>query len=243
MTAPCSATLYRRDFVGDAPLLLYPLAGLVIGLVLTRIFGLDTLWADALYYLEGDHWAWRNAWLTSQLLHKYGQQFSSAWGVGLLAFTVGCFFTARTRHLRRGLVCLCTAVTASLLLVSLGKHWLALPCPWDLQRYGGDLTGSAYTLYPGEVSGCFPAGHAAGGYCLVALYFFARYQGLRRPGLWLWPAAIIGPVYGLTQQLRGAHFLSHDLVSLALCWFVSYAIFALATYRQSARNAVSVTLQ
>jgi membrane-associated PAP2 superfamily phosphatase len=38
----------------------------------------------------------------------------------------------------------------------------------------------------------------------------------------------IGPLYGLTQQLRGAHFLSHDLVSIALCWFVSYAVFAFA---------------
>ncbi|WP_293623502.1 phosphatase PAP2 family protein [Salinisphaera sp.] len=212
----------------NKPLLIHPALILIAGLVVTRGFAIDRLWADALYRLEGGHWALRNAWFTARLLHEYGQRFSIVWGVGLLAFTALSLCLSRLRSWRRSLVCLCASVLSSLLLVSLSKHWLALPCPWDLQRYGGDLLGHAYALYPGEVGGCFPAGHAAGGYCLVGLYFLARDQHLQRPWLWLLPAAFIGPVYGLAQQLRGAHFLSHDLVSAALCWFVSYAVFALA---------------
>ena len=212
----------------NRPFLVYPGLAFITGLVVIRAFDIDRLWADWLYGVEGGHWALRHAWLTSQVLHDDGQRFSIAWGVALLALTAVSAWHTRLRPWRRGLVCLCAAVLASLLLVSLSKHLLALPCPWDLQRYGGDLAGSAYTLHPGDVGGCFPAGHAAGGYCLVALYFFARHYYLQRPWLWLLPAVFIGPLYGLTQQLRGAHFLSHDLVSIALCWFVSYAVFAFA---------------
>jgi membrane-associated PAP2 superfamily phosphatase len=209
-------------------LVLYPLLALVAGLIAVYAFGLDHRWADYLFRLEGGQWTLRHAWLTSRVLHEYGQQFSIAWGVLLLALTAVSFAWERLQRWRRGLACLCLSIIISLLLVSLSKHMLALPCPWDLARYGGDVAGAAvYALHPGEVGGCFPAGHATGGYCLVAFYFFARVHGLRRPALWLLPGLVVGLVYGLTQELRGAHFLSHDMVSIALCWFVSYAVFRL----------------
>ena len=83
----------------------------------------------------------------------------------------------------------------------------------------------AYALYPGEVNGCFPAGHAAGGYCLFALYFFARQYRLPMPSAWLLPGLVVSVAYGLAQELRGAHFLSHDVASAELCWLVSYMVF------------------
>ncbi len=209
----------------DVSLFVIPLLVLVVGLLVTRGLGGDRVWADLLYQIEGGHWTLRHAWITSRVLHEYGQRFSIAWGVGLLALTIWAAFGGVLHKYLRGLVCLCIAVLASLLLVSLSKHMIPLPCPWDLQRYGGDVAGQAYDLYPGQVSGCFPAGHAAGGYCLVALYFFARVYAFRRQVLWLLPAVIVGLTYGLTQELRGAHFLSHDIVSAALCWFVSYGVF------------------
>jgi len=206
-------------------LFVIPLLVLVVGLLFTRALDGDRVWTDFLYQIEGGHWKLRHAWITSRVLHEYGQRFSIAWGVGLLALTLWAAFGGALHKYRRGLVCLCIAVLASLLLVSLSKHMIPLACPWDLQRYGGDVVGHAYGLYPGEVSGCFPAGHAAGGYCLVALYFFARVYALRKQFLWLLPAVIVGLTYGLTQELRGAHFLSHDIASAALCWFVSYGVF------------------
>ena len=58
----------------------------------------------------------------------------------------------------------------------------------------------------------------------MALYFFFlrvaprwRYAGL---GIGL----LAGTVFGLAQQLRGAHFLSHDVASLAVCWSVACAV-------------------
>ena len=31
-------------------------------------------------------------------------------------------------------------------------------------------------------------------------------------------------MFGIAQQLRGAHFLSHDLWALMLCWLVALAM-------------------
>lgn len=217
-----------RPAVYTDALVWVPLLALVAGLGAVYAFDLDHQWADYLFRAEGGRWSLRHAWLTSRVLHEYAQQFSIAWGVALLGLTAVSFGPTRLRYWRRGLVCLCIAVLLSLLLVSLGKHVLALPCPWDLAIYGGDVTGAAvYALHPGQVGGCFPAGHAAGGYCLIALYFFARHYRWRHPVLWLAPGLVIGLTYGFAQELRGAHFFSHDMVSLALCWFVSYAVFQL----------------
>lgn len=33
---------------------------------------------------------------------------------------------------------------------------------------------------------------------------------------------MLGLTFGITQQLRGAHFLSHDLWSAALCWAIAW---------------------
>jgi membrane-associated PAP2 superfamily phosphatase len=38
---------------------------------------------------------------------------------------------------------------------------------------------------------------------------------------------VAGGVFGAAQQLRGAHFLSHDLWTLATCWTVSLLLFLL----------------
>ena len=41
---------------------------------------------------------------------------------------------------------------------------------------------------------------------------------------WLWTALAVGIFLGLSQQLRGAHYLSHTLWSAWLCWTVGLAV-------------------
>jgi membrane-associated PAP2 superfamily phosphatase len=130
---------------------------------------------------------------------------------------------------RRPAVALLLSVLLSTSIVALLKSATQMDCPWDLLGYGGqrpfiDLFATRPAGLP--AAACFPAGHASAGYAWVALYFFA---GAVRPrwriaGLCTGLAA--GLVFGFAQQLRGAHFLSHDLASLMVCWLV-----ALATHR------------
>jgi len=102
-----------------------------------------------------------------------------------------------------------------------------MDCPWDLLRYGGTHPRvGLFGLRPAGLgrNHCFPAGHASGGYAWLALYFFFLAV---RPG-WRWAGlaagACLGLVFGVSQQLRGAHFLSHDLWTIAICWTTALAL-------------------
>jgi membrane-associated PAP2 superfamily phosphatase len=49
----------------------------------------------------------------------------------------------------------------------------------------------------------------------------------RLAALWaLLAAGLVWAVFSLGQQARGAHFLSHDLASLAIVWFVQLLLYA-----------------
>lgn len=102
--------------------------------------------------------------------------------------------------------------------------------PWDLLRYGGRQPFiGLFTLRPEGMpaQACFPAGHASAGYAWLCLYFFAL---LWRPS-WRWTGLWIGLgtglVFGISQQLRGAHFLSHDIATALICWLLSLGLYVL----------------
>jgi len=216
-----SATALRAYF-------LWPLLVLAVVAGLWMVIGGDLRLADTLYRAQGGQWTLRHAWWFQEVLHHSGQRFSQWLGVGVfLALMFSCGH-ARFKHWRKPLVYLFLAVGLSAGLVSLLKHLTQMDCPWDLQRYGGihpfvGLLESRPAALGRAV--CFPAGHASSGYAWLALYFFA----LRTRPRWRWWGLGIGlatgAVFGFTQQLRGAHFLSHDLATLAICWCVAAGLF------------------
>jgi membrane-associated PAP2 superfamily phosphatase len=117
------------------------------------------------------------------------------------------------------------AVGGSCLLVGFLKKCLAVSCPWEFGIYGGHLAYEDLNqqLWSRTGSGCFPAGHASAGYAWVGLYFVCMQSR------WRWHALVaalgFGALFGFVQQLRGAHFISHDLASLAICWFYSLGLY------------------
>jgi membrane-associated PAP2 superfamily phosphatase len=101
-----------------------------------------------------------------------------------------------------------------------------LHCPWAIQRYGGDheyrRIFSPLTPEQREDCGrCFPAGHASGGFALMSLYFVWRRRWL---GLGLGLAT--GWAMGGYQMFKGAHFLSHTVVTMLLAWLAIEGIAA-----------------
>lgn len=188
----------------------------------------DQWLADQFYRWEGGQWALKDAWWTSHVVHRGGKNLSTfAALLAMLALLRACF-DARWKPLRLPLLYLLLAVGLSTGIVALLKSMTQMDCPWDLQRYGG-LRPFVGLFQPRPVvlghAGCFPAGHASAGYGWVALYFFAL---LLRPH-WRWPAlaaaVALGLVFGVSQQLRGAHFLSHDVWSLAVSWTVAVLLY------------------
>jgi len=211
--------------------LLLPLALLTVATICLIPLGGDRWLADHVYAAEGGRWALRNSFVTTRILHAGGKALSTLAWLGVFAMTLRSTIDLRWKPLRRPLFALLLSVALSTLTVSVLKHTTGMDCPWDASIYGG--AHPYFTLFevrpPGiKPSGCFPAGQASAGYAWVALYFFFanvrpawRYRGL----------AIgigAGAILGIAQQLRGAHYLSHDLWTLAISWFVALAIHRLS---------------
>nr|WP_082708475.1 phosphatase PAP2 family protein [Marinobacterium profundum] len=225
-----SAAPLRWRQLGLIPLVLF-----LLGVALLEIWELDLKLGDLLYRLEGQQWALREHWITAGIIHNGGRLLS----FGLLFITLLgwglSWIRPSLRHWRPGLSYLISAVLCSVLLVNIAKRLTGLDCPWSLQRYGADrIYHSLFSLDPATASGgsCFPAGHASAGYAWVALYFLAlhHFSDSSAPSrcyrhLALLPGLGLGLIFGISQQLRGAHFISHDLWTLAICWFSALILY------------------
>lgn len=108
-----------------------------------------------------------------------------------------------------------------------------IACASQLVRYGGDIPDwlGHFTITrlfaDNDLHGCFPSGHASGGFALLALGMLQRKPATRR-ALWL-GAVLYGSWMGTYQLLRGAHFLSHVVASalvaqLVVCVVARYVL-------------------
>ncbi|MCH1929456.1 phosphatase PAP2 family protein [Shewanella sp. A25] len=183
----------------------------------------DMRWATTLFHWQGgiDSWPLRGHWLTQSIFHTSGRNLVVLLALLVLLGVGLSFRNPWLRPYRRGLSYLFTSVLASVLLVRIGKDITHMACPWDVVEFGGRML--HYSLFvklpEGTAYGqCFPGGHSSGGYAWVALfYFFKEYQPrYAKAGLIF--GLVLGAVFGFAQELRGAHFLSHDLWSLAIAW-------------------------
>lgn len=220
---------------------------LAISVLLTvLLMGLQgDLWlADHIYALEGYAWSLQAAYFTQDLLHVAGRQVSKDLWFTLALLAILSLLLPQARRWRWPLLYLLLSTALSTAAVGLLKHWTNVDCPWDLLRYGGHkayygiLSARPSTVAHGE---CFPAGHASAGYAWVALYFFALGECPR----WRWWAlgfALgLGGAFGLAQQLRGAHFLSHDVWTLMICWLVALALYRPILGRSGERFSIGAT--
>lgn len=192
---------------------------------------LDLWFADRLYALQGGGWALRDHWFTYEVMHHYGKIAVIGFGLAVLTLALLSCCIEGLKRWRWPLAYLVSGLVLVPALISLGKHFSEVPCPWDLARYGGELLyrhslEHDFAWVGLHARSCFPAGHAAGGFGLLVIYF-AAWPFARRPALYLLPGLLVGTAFGLGQQLRGAHFVSHDLWTAALAWFLALALFVL----------------
>lgn len=97
-------------------------------------------------------------------------------------------------------------------------------CPAEMTRYGGEVPyARVFDCYPegqkpARRGRCFPAGHASGGFALFALAGLGRTRRGQRLGFAI--GLVAGVWMGGYQILKGAHYLSHTMVTALLTWIV-----------------------
>lgn len=128
---------------------------------------------------------------------------------------------------RRGLWLGVLVIATVPALAGLGKKYTNTFCPSEIRRYGGDV---AYARlcepYPADDQptrrgGCFPAGHASGGFALMGLLAVRSSRRWRRGAVAFGLA--LGWWMGGYQMLKGAHYLSHTTTTMLIAWIVILA--------------------
>ena len=204
-----------------------PLTAFAALSVMLMGLGADQWLADRIYVAGGHAWTLQSNPLVEGIIHEGGRQ-ASKWAWIAVAVCLLLALASRTfASWRMPLTYLLLSTLLATLLVAVLKRGTHMDCPWDLLRYGGEKV--YYGLFSRRLAGmgsadCFPAGHASAGYAWVALYFFFLATRPRWRWWGLGAAMVLGMVFGIAQQLRGAHFLSHDLWTLMLCWLVALSL-------------------
>lgn len=207
-----------------------PAAGLLAAaLVLFEFTGIDLAVQDRLFDFASGRWLVDARDPLGRLLwYDRPKALIILTALGVLTLFLGpARWRERGRFARRDLgVALLTLVSVPV-LVGLGKDTTNVYCPYEIRRYGGDVPYVKLAERhpdndrPARRGRGFPAGHASGGFALLGLLWLRRSPAWKRGGLALGLAA--GWAMGGYQMLKGAHYLSHTVVTMLLAWILMLA--------------------
>jgi membrane-associated PAP2 superfamily phosphatase len=211
--------------------LLWPSVLLVAVFAVLEFAQLDRPIAQALYFDAsrgwlgagaGDRWAHR-------IVHGGGRWLVRIVAATALVCWLASFTSPRLKPWRRETLFVFLGIVLATSTVGLLKSVTNVDCPWDLSGFGGDRP---YIPLFGdrpddlERAKCFPGAHSSSGFALMAVYFVLRDRLPRAAWCALIAAILIGVAFSIGQEARGAHFLSHDLTSAAIVWWILLALYA-----------------
>lgn len=206
---------WRRVALGTA-------AALTALLALERT-SVDIALARLVYDSATATFPWRDHAATTRIAHD-GLRFASAAVFAWIAVSVWKPLGLLRRLTQSQRVYLAVATVASFALISLLKRTSALHCPWGLAEFGGAHPYlRLFDPVPADWSrgACFPAGHALAAFAYFGGFFAWRATDARVARRWAGVVVLLGSLAGGSQQLRGAHFLSHALWTAWLAWAIA----------------------
>jgi len=185
--------------------------------------------ADAIFFNAArGAWIGEQNWWTNQFIHEGGTWLIRLLVVAGLVIAGLGKFDRRLWAWRKPALYFAVSVILSVGTVGALKTVTNKDCPRDVIEFGGEHAYvPLFAHRPPELRNarCFPAAHASAGYSLLALYFMLRGRNRRWGRIGLAVGVLMGLVFGISQQSRGAHFISHDVWSAFIVWTV-----ALSTY-------------
>jgi membrane-associated PAP2 superfamily phosphatase len=216
----------RSSFSACLSVLLVP-ALLAAAAVAAHMSGLDRHLTDRFFDPASGTFPWRSAPLLETIGHGLARSaVTLIWSLTAAA-ALAAGWVAELRPYRTLLCSIAIAMALGPLLVVLLKEITAFPCPWNLRTYGGfsDVP-TQWFVAPSRAGKCFPAGHSAGGFSLVAFYFAGRAIRSRRlAGAALALTLVLGVALSMVRVMQGAHFVSHALWSASIDWLAAALVF------------------
>jgi membrane-associated PAP2 superfamily phosphatase len=104
------------------------------------------------------------------------------------------------------------------------KKYTNMPCPKAEKIYGGlypkTKVWESYTNkeYKQEISKCWPAGHASGGFALLSLFFL--FKSRKNKIIAVIVALSVGWSMGTYKMIIGDHFFSHTVITMIMAWLI-----------------------
>jgi len=210
----------------------WPLLAFAVLFGILEVFSLDRVIAREWYFnVHTAQWLGTGSgeWWARGVLHTGGRWLVRGIAGSALVIWALSFAVASLREWRRTAGYLLLSMLLAMLIVGGLKAVTNVDCPWNLAGFGGHNPYVAlFADRPDALkrAQCFPGAHASSGFALFCFYFAFR-DRFRRLAKWALAVAIaVGAAFSIGQEARGAHFLSHDLTSAAIVWFVQLALYA-----------------
>ncbi len=129
---------------------------------------------------------------------------------------------------RRFCILICLALTIVPGTVAVLKNCSNVYTPSQIKRYGGNYPYvKVFERYPPgfeqrRKGKGWPAGHASGGFALMMFYYAFTRKRFKMTGLAI--GLITGWTMGIYQMLKGAHYLSHTIITMSIAWILILVI-------------------
>ncbi|MDY0051225.1 MAG: phosphatase PAP2 family protein [Aliarcobacter sp.] len=133
------------------------------------------------------------------------------------------------------LIVLASAIFVPLLVGSL-KAITNTPCPCNIVHFNGKYPDiKVFDSYPKDFvqtskAKCWPAGHASGGFALMALFFLFKTLINQKRALII--GLIVGWSMGIYKMLLGDHFLSHSIITMIMAWLIILIIVKFTQFKK-----------
>ena len=158
--------------------------------------------------------------------------------VGVLILFSLVFFRKKDliQEYKKGLIIVLLASILVPSIVGFLKDITNTPCPCNIVYFNGTYPDKkVFDSYPDDFIQkskvkCWPAGHASGGFALMALFFLFKTPKNQKRALVL--ALIIGWSMGIYKMLLGDHFLSHTIITMLMAWLIILIIVKFTQIKQ-----------
>ena len=161
----------------------------------------------------------------------------------LILFAVAILFSLiflRKKELiqeyKKGLIIVLLAAIFVPVIIGSLKAISNTPCPCNLVNFNGTYPDTkVFDSYPKDFiqtskAKCWPAGHASGGFALMALFFLFKTPKNQKRALAA--ALVIAWSMGLYKMLLGDHFLSHTIITMIMAWLIILIIVKSMQFKQ-----------